>query len=129
MIWKNDESSIIVGPYPQNPELNSIKILWETSIDTTNNSVHFGLTPDCDSIVYDNYTRNFHDIELNGLISSTKYYYKVISDTLESKIYSFYTKFEVNDSIRFVEYHGLPSRVIFFTHSWKSGILPLSPMR
>jgi hypothetical protein len=95
---------IIVGPYPQSQQPDSIKIVWETDIETTNNSVHYGLNPDCSQKTYNNYSSNFHIIELNGLISSTKYYYKVISDNLESKVYSFYTKFDYNKTIRFISY-------------------------
>ncbi len=101
---ENENSSIIVGPYPLNPELNSTIIIWETSTATTNNSVHYGLTPDCSNIIYNNFSSNFHTIELNELISSTKYYYKVISDYIESKIFSFYTKFKETDSIKFIAY-------------------------
>jgi len=100
----NKEPSIIVGPYPQKPETDSIVIVWETSIATSNNSVHFGLNPICDNIVYNNYTNYFHEVALNGLTCSTKYYYKVISDSTESKIYSFYTKYDNNDTIRFIAY-------------------------
>ncbi|KYK31065.1 MAG: hypothetical protein AYK22_02650 [Thermoplasmatales archaeon SG8-52-3] len=97
-------SQIIIGPYPQNPEFDSITIIWETNISTTNNSVHYGLTQDCEQKKYNNISGNFHTVELNGLISSTKYFYKVVSDHIESSIYSFYTKFEENSSTRFVIY-------------------------
>ena len=76
--FTNKNLSIIVGPYPQSPDIDSIIIIWMTSIATSNNSVHFGLTPVCENIVYDNDTNNFHEIELNGLAPSTKYYFKVI---------------------------------------------------
>ena len=56
---KNDVS-IIVGPYPQSPDFNSIIIIWETSIATSNNSIYFGLTPACENIVYYNYTNYFN---------------------------------------------------------------------
>ena len=102
--FTNKNLSNIVGPYPQSPDIDSIIIIWMTSIATSNNSVHFGLTLVCDNIVYYNNTNNFHEIELNGLAPSTKYYYKVISDYLESEIYSFYTTFEEDESIRFIAY-------------------------
>jgi hypothetical protein len=101
----NDEYlSIIVGPYPQSPDIDSIIIVWETSLATSNNSVHYGLTPDCDNIVYYNCTNYFHEVEVDGLLPSTKYYYRVISDFVESDIYTFYTTFEEDVPIRFIAY-------------------------
>ena len=100
----NYNLSIVVGPYPQSPDIDSIIIVWTTSSPTSVNSVHFGLTPVCENIVYNNVTNDFHEIELNGLVPSTKYYYKVISDYIESDIYSFYTKFEEDEQIRFIAY-------------------------
>jgi hypothetical protein len=100
----NYNSSIIINPYPQKIELNSSIIVWETSIATTYNSVQYGLNPNCKLTVYKNYSSNFHTVKLYGLNSSTKYYYKVISDDMESKVYSFYTKFGKEDSIKFVAY-------------------------
>jgi hypothetical protein len=100
----NDYPSILVGPYPQNPDIDSINIVWTTSSTTSINSVHFGLTPNCENIVFRNITDTFHEIELDNLMSSTKYYYKVVSDFIESDIYSFYTIFEENATIRFIAY-------------------------
>jgi parallel beta-helix repeat protein len=99
--WKNN---LLTGPYPQNPDYNSIFIVWETNSSTKDNSVHFGLTPALGNIVYDNETDYFHEIKLNGLSPSTKYYYKVKSENFESKIYCFFTAFEENTPIRFISY-------------------------
>ena len=96
--------TIIIGPYPQNQDFDSINIIWKTSVSTNVNSVHFGLNPELNCIVYCNDTNDLHEIKLSNLISSTKYYYKVISDDLESDIYSFYTSFGENESVRFVAY-------------------------
>jgi len=98
--------SIIVGPYPQNPDLDSITICWETSEKTRFNKVYYGLTPDCENVVFEkkllkNY---FHKVKITDLTHSTKYFYKVESDCHMSNIYSFYTSFETNDSIRFIAY-------------------------
>jgi hypothetical protein len=101
---ENNSISIVIGPFPQKIELNSSIIVWETSVNTTNNCVKYGINPDCELNMYHNYSRNFHTIELNELNSSTKYYYKVYSDGIESKVYSFYTKFEKEDTIKFVAY-------------------------
>ena len=100
----NKDLLIIVGPFPQNQDVDSIIIIWETSIVTTVNSVHFGLTSECNNIVYYNDTNYFHQIKLDGLTPSTKYYYKVISDCVESDVYTFYTTFEEDESIRFIVY-------------------------
>ena len=100
----NNYLSIIIGPYPQSPNVDSIVIVWITSSNTSINSVHFGITPDCDNIIYNNVTDTFHKIRLSGLTQSTKYYYKVSSDFIESDIYSFYTPFEDNETIRFIAY-------------------------
>lgn len=99
-----ENPSIIVGPYPQNPEIDSITILWETNSPTLENSVHFGLTPDCNNVVYSNNSNSFHEIKLKNLSPSSRYYYYVGSDTAVSQIYSFHTEFKEDESIRFVIY-------------------------
>lgn len=101
---ENNISSITIGPYPQNADVDSIVIIWETSNYTLNNSVHFGPTDDCENIIYNNHSDFFHKIELIGLTPSTKYYYKVKSDFIESDVYTFYTTFLQNESIRFIAY-------------------------
>ena len=106
---KRSTTSIVVGPYPQKSTINSIEILWETDTKTTRNEVHWGENPDLgnissESLIYDILGRTLHQVRLRGLRSSTKYYYKVISYDIESDIYSFYTVFDSNDSIRFIAY-------------------------
>ena len=98
------EISIIIGPYPQNTDLDSAYIIWQTNITTVNNSVHFGFNPDCDNILYENINSEFHKIELDELKPSTEYYYKVVSDEIESDVYMFHTSFEVNESVKFIAY-------------------------
>jgi hypothetical protein len=102
--FSNNATSIIVGPYPQRQDIDSIVIVWETNPSTTFNSVYFGLMPVCDNIVYHNYTNNFHEVKLDGLLPSSKYYYKVVSDGVESDIYTLYTAFEKDESIKFIAY-------------------------
>jgi hypothetical protein len=102
--YSKSNTSIIVGPYPQNPDVDSIFIIWETNVPTSYNSIHFGLTPICENIFYCNNSNYFHEIELNSLFPSSKYYYKVVSDGIESDIYTFYTTYEENESIRFIAY-------------------------
>ena len=98
--------SIIVGPFPQNPDKNSITISWETSEKTQNNKVNYGENPDCDKTAFENNSLeiDFHKVRLSGLSNSKKYYYKVNSDGIESNIYSFYTMSETNDTIKFIAY-------------------------
>ena len=102
-------TSIIVGPYPQRSDKDSITILWETNEKTTKNEVHWGLTPNLGNISSEKcwksfLKRNLHKVRLEELAPSTKYYYKVVSDDIESKIYSFYTSFEKNKTVRFIAY-------------------------
>lgn len=110
----NNEKSIqqieiIVGPYPQNANTDFIEIIWETNEKTTKNEVHWGLTLDLGNISSEFYgiillNQNLHVVNLDGLSSSTKYYYKVVSDSIESEIYSFYTTFKRNNTVRFIAY-------------------------
>jgi len=71
------DNSIIVGPYLQNPDHNSITICWETSEKTRFNTVCYGLTTDCDTVVFEKnlLRKNFHKVKLNNLTPSTKYFY------------------------------------------------------
>jgi 3',5'-cyclic AMP phosphodiesterase CpdA len=70
------------------------------------NTVYYGLTTNCEKNVSEkNPSENsFHTVELTNLEKSMKYYYKVVSDGIESNIFSFYTSFDNNDSIRFIAY-------------------------
>jgi 3',5'-cyclic AMP phosphodiesterase CpdA len=43
-------------------------------------------------------------VKIQGLASAHQYYYKVLSDGTESPVYTFWTAFPENDSIRFVVY-------------------------
>lgn len=108
-VGQKESSSIVVGPFIQNTRLNSILVIWETDIPTSNNEVRWGLTRDLGNVSSEKYefffqNQNLHNVRLDGLIPSTKYYYKVISDSIESKIYSFYTTFERNNTVRFIAY-------------------------
>jgi predicted phosphodiesterase len=100
----NQDSSIIIGPIPQNTRMNSTYIIWQTDIKTLNNSVHYGLYPNCNDMIHINKLTDFHKIKLDDLNPSTKYYYKVKSDEIESDIKSFHTSFEEDYSITFIVY-------------------------
>jgi len=75
----NLDKSIIVGPYPQNPDIDAITICWETSEKTRFNKVYYGLTSDCENVVFEkNILRKyFHTVTLTELNPSAKYFYTV----------------------------------------------------
>jgi hypothetical protein len=104
----NSETSsdiiIKLGPYPQNTKLNSTYIIWQTNIKTDKNSISYGLNTECNITLYQNNNTDFHKIYIDKLKPSQKYYYKVISNEIESDIYSFYTSFNDNESIKFIVY-------------------------
>jgi len=104
IIAKND--LIYFGPYPQNPTKDLITVCWQTSEKTRFNKVHYGLTTDCENVVFEkNLLKNyFHEVKISDLADSSKYFYKVESDGYESNIYYFHTSFEINNSIKFVAY-------------------------
>ncbi|UCD13197.1 MAG: fibronectin type III domain-containing protein, partial [Thermoplasmatales archaeon] len=87
---QKESPSVVVGPFTQNTKLNTILVIWKTDIQTSNNEVHWGLTQDLGNISSEKYEnffhkQNLHNVRLDGLIPSTKYFYKVISDGIESK--------------------------------------------
>ena len=99
-------TSIIIGPYAQNSDGGSIVISWETSEKTRKNTVHWGSTPALGNITNEKniLKRNLHQVRVEDLNPSTKYYYKVVSDTIESKLYTFHTSFEPDNTVKFVVY-------------------------
>jgi len=99
-----EELSIVVGPYPQNPGLNSTIIIWQTSAKTSVNGVCYGLNISCENVVYDNLTSDFHKMKINNLNPSTKYYYKVFAEDIESNVYTFNTVYSKNKTIKFIVY-------------------------
>ena len=100
---------IILGPFPQHQEQNSIVIIWQTNNITSDNYIRWGLTPDCPHTTH---TINplltkktaIHMIKINELSPSTKYFYKAVSDSFESGIYTFSTIHEISEPITFVVY-------------------------
>jgi hypothetical protein len=95
---------IELGPYPQNTKSNSTSIIWQTNIKTANNSVHFGLNPDCNTIINQYNNTDYHIILIDNLQPNQKYYYKVISDGFISDVYNFHTFYEENETIKFIAY-------------------------
>ncbi|GAB6011183.1 fibronectin type III domain-containing protein [Viscerimonas tarda] len=91
-------------PYLQTPTSNSIWVTWRTEA-SLESKVHYGLS--AGNLVNevegstqdlkdpgDNYTKNyyFHGVKLTNLQPSTRYFYKVVSGSLESDVYSFKTQ-------------------------------------
>jgi hypothetical protein len=87
--------NLVVKPYLQNAEPTSIHIMWETSSDNSS-TVEYGTTTSLGtSVVGTAFTGSgssyVHDVELTGLQPATKYYYKVVTGSLESDVYHFIT--------------------------------------
>jgi 3',5'-cyclic AMP phosphodiesterase CpdA len=108
-LFEKAETQIIVGPFSQNQKKHSIIITWETDRFTSNNFVRWGETPECDNISY-----AFHPITINrnnikqarisGLKPSSNYYYRVVSDGTESNLFTFSTRYNVEEKIYFCVY-------------------------
>ena len=94
---------IIAGPYVQNVSKDSITIMWATNVNTTNNRVYWGLEK-LDNITECNENRRWHEVKINGLKQSSKYFYMVESDGVRSKIYSFHSLPYKNESFSFIVY-------------------------
>lgn len=87
--------SISVQPYLQDAEPNSIKIMWETTIDTES-TVEYGTTAGLGSTASGTSTTGListqvHTTQLTGLLPNTRYYYKVVTGSAESPIHDFIT--------------------------------------
>ena len=102
----NQAATIIIGPYSQHAQLNSIRISWETAAPTVQNEVHWGYSPGLGNITVEMsiVKKTFHTVTINGLTPATLYYYTVVSDGTESQLYTFQTAYPSNDTIRFVAY-------------------------
>lgn len=87
--------SMVVKPYLQNAEPTSMHVMWETSSDGSS-IVEYGLTNSLGSSTTGSSITGFifskvHDVELTGLQPATKYFYKTVTDGLESSVYHFRT--------------------------------------
>jgi hypothetical protein len=100
------KSSLVIGPYTQLSQKNSIIVSWETKTQTTRNEVQWGLTVDLGNITVEKslFAHTLHTVTLETLGASMQYYYKVVSNDTESATYTFCTSFEKDDDIRFVVY-------------------------
>ena len=81
------QPEIVVGPYTQNVTNNSITILWETDIPTTNNSVEYGENTSYGFIEYGPSGGRHHEITIYPPFTSG--HYKVVSDGIESNDFEF----------------------------------------
>ncbi len=99
-------ATILVGPYSQHADTNSMVITWETTEPTKENEVHWGLQPTLGNITKekDIFPDTMHAVKLTGLQANQKYYYLTVSDGMESPQYSFWTAFEQTETIRFIVY-------------------------
>jgi 3',5'-cyclic AMP phosphodiesterase CpdA len=72
----------------------------------TQNEVQWGLTIDLGNIKVEKnlLAPTFHTVIVEGLTASTQYYYKVVSDEIESTTFTFCTSFQKDDEIQFVVY-------------------------
>lgn len=87
--------SLVVKPYLQNAEPTSIHILWETGTDNST-TVEYGLTTGLGTSVSGTSVTGsgasqLHDVELTGLQPATSYYYKAITGSTVSQVYTFKT--------------------------------------
>jgi len=89
------EPDTLIYPYLQSPTPNSIYICWHALI-STESKVEYGLTDALGSTatggahVFED-TTTWHWVKLTDLQPETFYYYKAITDTMESEIYRFKT--------------------------------------
>ena len=84
---KSNTASIKIGPYPQKADFDTTIIVWETSIETQNNSVQFGLTPNCNNTIY-----SYNNFAIPGLvICYADYFWNVRG--LESREYNNHNRF------------------------------------
>lgn len=97
---------LLIGPYPQNSKVDSIVISWKTTVATTHNEVRWGSSPMLGNVSREKWTcaHKFHKVMITGLAAGRQYYYTVVSDGIESPLFTFWTAFLSNETIRFVAY-------------------------
>jgi acid phosphatase type 7 len=87
--------SINVMPYLQDAEPNSIRVMWETT-SGDESTVQWGTSQALGSTaagiaITGSGNSRIHDTQITGLDPATRYYYKVVTGTVESAIYDFKT--------------------------------------
>jgi hypothetical protein len=95
--------------YLQTPTPTSIYISWHEN-NSTESVVEYGLSEDLGLVQTGSHyeffdSRIWHTVQLSGLSSNTKYYYKCVSDTASSEVRSFRTQPDSGSGhIRFAVY-------------------------
>ena len=99
-------TSLLCGPYTQRSQDNSVVVSWITGKPTRRNEVHWGASLACGNITVEHsiFAQTVHSVKIRGLTTGLQYYYTVVSDELESSLYSFWTAFPKNETIRFAVY-------------------------
>jgi 3',5'-cyclic AMP phosphodiesterase CpdA len=88
-------STLVVGPYLQSAEPDSVWILWET--DSGDESVvEWGATAALGNVAsgtaqVGNAASRIHEVQLTSLSPQTRYHYKVRTDAVESAVFDFVT--------------------------------------
>jgi len=87
---------LILVPYLSVPKTNSMQVSWHDTLSTTTN-VEFGTTSSLgetvtgtNGVISGKY--RWHTAKLSNLLPNTEYFYKVVSGSGESEIYSFKTQ-------------------------------------
>lgn len=85
----------VLGPYLQNAEPTSIKVMWETSAGTASR-VAYGVTPSLGDLANGTSQSGFllsriHTVSIAGLTPNTVYYYSVNYGNIYSDTFSFKT--------------------------------------
>jgi hypothetical protein len=102
----NTAVPLVIGPYTQLSQFNSIIVSWTTVTPTRQNEVHWGGNPALGNITVEKsiFPKTLHSVKIEGLTAGLMYYYTVISDEIESPQYHFWTACDQNDTIRCVVY-------------------------
>jgi 3',5'-cyclic AMP phosphodiesterase CpdA len=97
---------LLFGPYTQRSQADSVVVSWMTVMPTRRNEVHWGASPTFGNITVEQgiCATTFHTVKIRGLSAGLQYYYAVVSDETESSLYSFWTTFPQNETIRFAVY-------------------------
>lgn len=99
---------LILVPYLQEPTTNSMYVCWHDTLATVTN-VEYGttatlgqVTSGTSEIILDPY--RWHSVKLTGLLPNTEYFYRAVSGSGTSQIYSFKTLPDSNftGKVRFV---------------------------
>lgn len=99
---KND-LKIERGPYLQNLLGDSVTIMWRTN-QSVCSTIEFYSEGDSIQIIKNASPTKSHEVKIKNLQPLTKYYYRVISDSLKSNWYSFKTEEKFKREFNFIVY-------------------------